>query len=186
MYTPEHCHRELYGLLCGAEHKFSQAILAGSTGFPPGSEEAVAGQTIFETTLDAVTQFKWDGNLPLIDQYLYHPTDASVLPPPILVALAHCLDTAQTVCLSNFGLTCGQKYFDQAVIAWPETILRGLQSKIRLFINLTETFRGVRHEGPILSDLQTRAIQLLVIGRHLIEREKALIGQPLHPGLLTL
>lgn len=169
----ENSHEELYALLCEAEFKFSRAI----------QTDTLAGRTIFETTLDALTQYKWGGNLPIIDQYPYHPTDASILPPPVLVGLAHCLDCAQTVCLEHLGLTSGQRHFDRKILPWPKTLLRGLQSKIRFFIDMTEVYKRYQNENPLLSDPETRAIQLLVIGRHLIEIHKHKIGQPLRPQI---
>lgn len=169
----EGSHQELYALLCEAEHKYSQAIAA----------DHVASRVIFKTTLDALLHYKWVGNLPIIDEYPHAPTDSAILPPPVLVALAYCLDTNQTVCLKLLGLTSGQTTFDQAILSWPTTLLRNLPAKSRLFSDMTRILSGHWTAPPIISDLQTRAIQLLVIGKYLLQGQKQKIGQPLFPQI---
>ncbi len=177
-------HAELYALLCEAEQKFSQAISASISIWTPLTDTGViAGRVIFRSTLDAVTHCKWEGNLPFINQYPNFDTDTAILPPPILVALAYCLGSSQTVCLSRYGLTSGQPVIDRTIISWPATLLAGLSQKTRLFGELSDLYDETQTETPLLSNIQTRAIQLLVIGRHLIGGQKTKIGQPLHPHI---
>ncbi|MBI1871883.1 hypothetical protein HYS10_00505, partial [Candidatus Collierbacteria bacterium] len=132
----ENAHQELYSLLWEAEHKFSSAITATAS-IRPRPEGVSASQTIFKTTLGALVQYKWVGNLPIIDEYPHAPTDTAILPPPILVALAYCLDNTQTVCLKLLGLTSGQTIFDNAILSWPTTLLRDLPAKSRLFYDMS-------------------------------------------------
>ena len=177
-------HAELYGLLSEAEQTFSQAILATISIWTPLTDSGViAGRTIFKTTLDSITHYKWEGNLPFIKQYPNFDTDTAILPPPILVALAYCLGTTQTICLQHFGLTSGQPMVDRTIISWPATLLKGLLNKTRFFSELSDIYNETQTNTPLLSNIQTRAVQLLVIGRHLINDQKTKIGQPLHPHI---
>lgn len=181
-------HRELYSLLMDAKNRFNQAISAAtaSQNFPdaPG---LIAGRDIFTTTLNAITSDLFGGRLPLIGDFPERPTDAALLPPPILVALAYCIDSAQRFSLSHFALTCGQSRFDHVIINWPATLLGGLDEKARFFSDLVNLYRLDRNdELPLLSDPLTRAIQLLVIGRLLINIEIKQIGLPNHPRVLSL
>lgn len=179
-------HRELYALLSQAEYRFTEAIAASISSLLPSNDDgAKAGRKIFQATLNALTQYEWEGNLPLIRQYPNYDTDRALLPPPILVALAYCLDSAQKFSLFHFSLTCGQPLIDRTVISWPATLLKGFNDKDRFFADLSDFYTTTPTDLPFLSDTQTRAVQLLVIGRHLIKGQKNKIGLPLHPKILT-
>lgn len=173
-------HTELYGLLHQAELKFGQAVIATVNlrvreATDPGIE---AGLSIFGTTLNALSHYHWVGNLPLIEDAPLAPSDEAILPPPILVALAYFLDTAQTVCLRQWQLSSGQAEFDTAILFWPNTLLWSLSAKTRFFYDLSEYYASTPVENPLLSHNRIRAVQLLVVGRHLIKKEVEKIGLP--------
>lgn len=173
-------HAELFGLLTTADYKFRQAIQSSSLALfrqtdDPGIK---AGYDIFNATLNAISRFEWEGDLPTVGDDWETDTDGTIFPAPILVAMAHFLDTAQTICLNSYHLSSGNHQQDTAIIHWPNTILWGLAAKRRFFYDLTEIFSGNPVDNPILTNNPTRALQLLVVGRYLLEEQLEKIGRP--------
>jgi len=173
-------HTEVYRLLSEANHQFGRAIEdSHSSSFLDSSLPGVeSGCAIFDATFEVLAHYHSEGELPVIGTDLTEGTPATIAALPILVAMAHFLDTSQTVCLKSYQLSSGNRHFDEAITYWPNTILWGLPAKKRFFYDLTELYAGTQVRYPLLSENRLRALQLLVAGRHLIERQLKKIGQP--------
>ncbi|OGD71394.1 hypothetical protein A3A84_03010 [Candidatus Collierbacteria bacterium RIFCSPLOWO2_01_FULL_50_23] len=171
---------ELYGLLSKTRILYSLAINATTRrGSDLTDLGAIAGHEIFRATYDAVSACKWGDGLPTFDDLSEEKeATAAVLPYPILIALAYFLDSAQTVCLKSWRFRTGNPDIDRAVVAWPNAILWGTPAKMRFFYDLFASYEGFPTENPLLSNGRTRASQLLMVGRYLLERELKKIGQP--------
>ena len=173
-------HAEIHQLLSNGIFQFDQAIEATAVhGNAAVTEAGVeAGYTIFDATLTTLSHFHVEGNLPTFGDDWGTDANGVVFPLPILVAMAHFLDSTQMVSLKEYGLSSGNRGLDSSVIHWSNTILWGLPAKRRFFYDLVEFYAGVRVENPLLSDNRLRAIQLLVVGCHLLREQLEKIGQP--------
>ncbi len=173
---------EVFALLSHAKHLYLSALrgtISPSTDIE--GQEATAGATIFDATLSALSQYHWDGNLPILGEELFgDATDAAVLPPPILVAMAYFIDQIRSVSLAHLNVSIGNPELDHTILTWSNTILWGLPAKQRFFYDLTDSYSGTPTQHPLLSDNRARAVQLLAVGEVLISRELNRIGEPLY------
>lgn len=171
---------ELYGLLSETRILYALAINATVRHETDLTNlGTIAGHEIFRATYDAISSYKWGDGLPTFDDLSEEKeVTAAVLPYPILISLAYFLDSAQTVCLKSWKFRTGNPDIDRAIVAWPNAILWGTPAKMRFFYDLFASYEGFPTEKPLLSNGRTRAVQLLMVGRYLLERELKKIGRP--------
>ncbi len=173
-------HTEIYSLLSEIDYRFSQAIEGSRTSsFLDASRPGVeSGCSIFDATYESLAHFQSEGDLPTVGTDLTEGAPVTIASLPILVAMAYFLNSAQVVNLKSFHLTSGNRLYDEAIAHWSNTILWGLPAKKRFFYDLTELYADIQVRYPLLSENRLRALQLLVVGHHLIERQLEKIGQP--------
>lgn len=182
---PVKSHAELYALFSHARHTYLSALRDTMLSAQIDSPGIVAGATIFDAALSALSNeqagYGLEGGLPVLGQDLFgDTTDATILPPPIFVAMAFFLDQTKPVSLTNLNVPTGNPRFDRTLLDWPKTILRDHRAKRRFFFEFLNTYTGApTDEQPLLSDSHTRAIQLLAMGGYLIAQELDKIGEPL-------
>jgi hypothetical protein len=183
---PSRNHADLYALLSRVKHLYGSALrgtIAQSSNVD--SPDVVAGATIFDATLSALSRdhsaYGLEGGLPILGEDLFgDDTDAAILPPPMFVAMAYFLDQSRPVSLTYLNVPTGNARFDHALLDWPYTILRDHSAKRRRFYEFFNSYTGTPTDGqPLLSDPRTRAVQLLAVGGYLISHELEKIGEPL-------
>jgi len=182
---PSRNHAGLYALLSHAKHLYLSALRGTIAESNIDSPDVVAGATIFDATLSALSRdhaaYGLESGLPILGEELFgDTTDAAILPPPMFVAMAYFLDQARPVSLTYLNVPTGSARFDHTLLDWPHTVLRDHSAKRRFFFEFLNTYTGTpTDEQPILSDPRTRAVQLLAVGEYLISRELGKIGEPL-------
>lgn len=182
---PSQNHAKLYALFSHARHTYLSALRGTMLSAQINSPDIIAGATIFDATLSALSReqagYGLEGGFPILGRDLFDDTtDAVILPPPIFVAMAFFLDQNKPVSLTNLNVPTGNPRFDCALLDWPKTILRDHRAKRRFFFEFLNTYTGApTDEQPLLSDPHTRAIQLLAMGGYLIAQELEKIGEPL-------
>lgn len=168
----------IYGYLTEAQIKF--AIAARATAQPQNSDEqgVQAGSTIFHATYDALSFNKWEGRLPTTFEITDTGPSEQVLPYPVILAMAYFLDMDQTVCLKSWNFHTGNPDIDRAIVSWPNSILWGIPAKMRFIHDLYDAYDGSPTTTPLLSNSRTRAVQLLTIGKELLNRQIKKIDKP--------
>ncbi len=178
-------HAELYAILSHAKHLYISALRGTIAQSDIDSPDVVAGATIFDATLSALSRdhavYGLEGGLPILGEDLFgDDTDAAILPPPIFVAMAFFLNQPTPISLTHLNIPTGNTRFDHVLLDWPHTILRDYSAKRRFFFEFLNTYTGtLTNEQPLLSNQRTRAVQLLAVGEYLISRELEKIGEPL-------